>query len=299
MQRNDSGERRLPFWCGVVAAMAAVLGACGDDGSIIKSVDVVTRSGDFRGATDATPSPDGTTVYFTATGRNGAGVFRVPANGGEAVPVVTGTPFRKPVGIAVSRDGNRLFVADTEASSVFTLPAAGGSPEPVPGTESLAPRGVEVVGDTLYLTGKDGVFKASVTGTAPAAAVLKGVPLSNPDAVAATAGGVVYVTDRGGAVYRITGGSAQKIADLRAPDFAGITLTRDESTVLVSALSDNGTDQVLVIDAASLKKDVFTKTIGANRNGGGLHRAHDVDLFAWADLFAGRNRESQVYLLRP
>jgi DNA-binding beta-propeller fold protein YncE len=275
-------------------------------------VDVATQGGDFRRSIDAAASPDGGTVYFTATGPNGAGVFRVPADGGRAEPVVTGAPFQSPVGLAVSTDGIRLFVADARA--IFFLPATGGEARPFPGTEGMAPRGIEIVRegtrDVLYFTGRElvggapAVYKVSADGSSAPTTILVGAPLAAPEAVTATKDGVVYVSDRGsadgrGTVYRIRGGAADKVADLRAPELAGITLTLDESTLLASALSPKGTDEVLVLDLASLRPGTFSKTIGTNRHGGGLHRARNVNVFTWADLVAGPGRAGTVYVLRP
>jgi hypothetical protein len=163
----------------------------------------------------------------------------------------------------------------------------------------------------VYFTGRDraggaaGVFRVPADGSHPPTAVLKGTPLTEPDAVTATREGVVYVTDRGppgageGALYRLSGGSAERIAGIRVPAFAGVTLTFDESKVLVSTLSAQGTDQIVVVDAGTLRTETFSRVIGENRQGGGLHRAHRVDVFAWADVVAGPDRESRVYVLRP
>ncbi len=302
----------------VASALFAGLGVgCGDAETdhLIKHVEVATRGGEFRGVVDATPGPDGRTTYFTATGPEGPGVFRVPATGGSATVVVTGPPFEKPVGIAVSTDGGRLFVADTQAGggAVFSVASSGGRPDPVAGTERTAPRGIDVVRaggqDVLFFAGRDrndgspGVFRVPTGGGAPTP-VAKGSPLVSPDAVTVTKAGVVFVTDRGsaggrGAVYRVVGSTPERIAELRAPNLAGLALTRDESTLLVSALSEAGTDQVLVIDVPTLRSRVFSKMIGENREGGGLHRAHDVDVFAWADFVAGPDRQGRVYTLRP
>jgi sugar lactone lactonase YvrE len=300
----------------LAAVVAVVVAGCGDGGGdregAALQVEVATRSGDFRGAIDATPTPDGRTVYFTATGADGPGVFRVAAGGGEAEMVVTGPPFRRPVGIAISTDGSRLFVADPDGGAVFTLATAGGGQAPVvlAGTDGTAPRGLEVVRegdrDVLYLTGRDpadgapAVFRLPAAGGVRATTVLKGSPLTDPDAVTATGSGVVFVTDRGGAVYRVTGsGPAERIAGFRPPDFAGVSLTPDGSTLLVSALAADGTDQVLLIELGALRVRTFNDTIGANRNGGGLHRAHGAAVYAWADLTAGPDRQSRVYVLRP
>jgi sugar lactone lactonase YvrE len=320
---------RLPVVAAAVGVAALLVAGCGDDGGSedpvargpITQVEAVTRGGDFRSAIDATVAPDGGTVYFTATSSRGPGVFGVPAEGGVAEAVAVGPPFGQPVGVAVTTDGDRLLVADAGAQAsgppggaVLSVPVTGGVPTSVRGTEGMSPRGLEVVSegdkDVAYFTGRDrsdgaaAVFKVAADGADPPTLVAKGSPLSDPDAVTVTRNGVVYVTDRGGpggegALYRVSSGSAERIAGIRAPPFAGVTLTFDESTVLVSTLSPQGTDQVLLVDATTLRTDTFSRVIGENREGGGLHRAHRVDVFAWADLAAGPDRQSRVYVLRP
>ncbi|MDQ4068610.1 MAG: hypothetical protein M3203_03915 [Actinomycetota bacterium] len=307
----------------VVGALALAVAGCGGDGKgdtglggLIRSVRVVTEAGDFEGAVDATLSPAGDEVFFTARSSGGPGVFRVPASGGPATAVATGAPFRSPVGIAMASDGQRVYVADTEADVILSAAVAGGPPAPVPGTEGTRPRGLEVVdeggADVVYFTGRDradgapGVFSMAATGGPAPRVLARGAPLTSTDAVTVTRTGEAYVTDRGGAhdgrtgaVYRISGGSTEKIADLRAPVLAGVALTLDESVLLVSALSGRGTDQVLVVDLASRRTGTFSRTIGENRAGAGLHRARNVDVFAWADFMAGADRRSRVYVLEP
>jgi hypothetical protein len=276
----------------------------------------VAEGGEFFDPTDAALTPDGRDVYFMATNAQGPGVFHVPAAGGRALPVTAGAPFQKPVGVAT--DGALVYVADPEVGTaggrrgaIFSLPVSGGSPVLVPGTEGTAARGLEVVregtAEMLYFTGHDpldgtaGVFKIPATGAAGPTTVSKGAPLGSPEAVTVTKAGVVYATDRGtaggggGGVFRITPSGPTKIADVRAPVLAGVTLTLDESLLLVSSLSPQGTDQVLIIELATERTGVFSRTIGANRAGAGLHRARDANVFVWADV----QRPGRVYRLDP
>jgi hypothetical protein len=319
LEPQRSGRRRLAALLGILAVTVA---ACSDetDGralgdETIRSVTVVTEEDDFRDAIDAALTPDGEDVYFTATNSQGPGVFHVPATGGRAVAIATGSPLQGPVGIAT--DGTRIYVADPEVGNatgkpgaVLSLPSSGGRPTPVPGTEGTAARGLEVVreGDAemLYFTGRDpldgtvGVFKIPATGATSPTTVSKGAPWVSPEAVTVTKAGVVYATDRGaadggGGVFRITPASTTRIADIRAPVLAGVALTLDESLLLVSSLSAGGTDQVLLIDLVTGRTGIFSKTIGKNRAGAGLHRARNANVFAWADV----QRPGRVYRLDP
>ena len=299
-----------------VAVVAVLLAAgCGDEerdatvlgDDAVRSVTLLTEGSDFTETVDATMSPDGESVFFTASGAEGAGVFRVPAAGGPTLAVARGEPFRSPVGIAT--DGARLYVADpgfAGRGAVLSVLLTGGDVSVVPGTEGRSPRGLEVVrqdgGEVLYFAGRDpadgapAVFRIAAAGAPAPTVVTKGAPLFAPEAVTVTRTGDVYVSDRGsaaadGAVFRVTGGSATKVAGIRAPDLAGIALTLDESLLLVSSLSDGGTDQVLLVELATGRTGVASKVVGENRNGGGLHRARERDVFAWADVL----RPGRVY----
>lgn len=54
-----------------------------------------------------------------------------------------------------------------------------------------------------------------------------------------------------------------------------------------------------MIDARTLRRAVFDKTIGANREGAGLNWGGDVNVFAWADIVAGPDRKRRGVRLRP
>jgi hypothetical protein len=59
----------------------------------------------------------------------------------------------------------------------------------------------------------------------------------------------------------------------------------------VSALApDKESARVLVIDLRTGEQGIITKVIEANTGSGGVHRAHDVNFFAWADSSSGATR---------
>ncbi|MFO0652510.1 MAG: hypothetical protein U0326_40205 [Polyangiales bacterium] len=269
---------------------------------------VATLAGGFTAPLDAAPSPDGATIYFIARGGDhGPGLFRVTATGGNAAEVAVGAPFATPRGLAVSSDGTRIVVADATAGTrggLYVVPASGGAPTLLAGTEGTSPQGLEVVSqngaDQVYFTGvaSDGspaVFQIALAGGA-ARVVARGAMLHHPQAIAVNRAGVVFVSARErrhgrrrGAPHRRSAVSAL-VNNVRLGDPAGITLSPDERVLGVSSLHPTeGTCQVLLVDVATGMTSTFSDVIRANRAAGGVHRAHggaSTDL-AWADLTAG------------
>ena len=318
--------------CGAPPARSDTSQALPLRNEILSSVNLVGHPELFDTPWDATPDPDGQQIYFTATGQAGSGVFGVPFAGGATRAVAVGDPFVAPRGLAISTDGQQLYVADPEAAGadgrtgrIFVVPAAGGAPAALAGTAGTAPRGLEVVreggADVLYFSGVDAssgqpaVMKVAVAGTGAVSVIASGAPLKEPVGVAVSKGGVVYVADRLasgndlGSVFRITGATVESIASnvrLGKP-VVGATLTLDESTLLVSALAaDRDSAQVLLIAVPGLEKGIVNKVIEANTGSGGVHRAHNRNVFAWADSTVGLGRQrgggaSQggVYALAP
>jgi hypothetical protein len=127
--------------------------------------------------------------------------------------------------------------------------------------------------------------------------------------VAITGDGTVYVVDQNGfapgraSVLRIADGSVTPIAEnFRAGHQAGVALTGDDGLLAVSALDiDRDQAQVLLIQLDTLAKGVVTKVVGANSGSGGVHRAHDTNVFAWADYSGGRpiQKPGHVYAIEP
>jgi sugar lactone lactonase YvrE len=281
-----------------------------------ETVEAATQSGNFHTPLDSTPDPNANTIYFTAIGPHGPGVFRVPAAGGEATEVVAGPPFVVPTGVAMSTDGQSLYVADPlaysdggRAGQIFVISMADGSVRSLSGTEGTRPQGLDVVSqnghDVLCFTGRDpmsreaAVFKMAATGDAAPTIVASGSPLVDPDGLAVTHTGTVYVTDHSsvGKVFKLDGGAITCVVEntpLGEP--AGIALTADESQLLVSALQSTVTRaQILVVDLATHQTKSITGVIGANRDAGGLHRAHNLNTFSWCGVTAGTGGMGVVY----
>lgn len=282
---------------------------------------------------DATPDPDGNQIYFTARSANGAGVFSVPAAGGTVVTLTIGAPLTTPVGIAVSTNGQTLYLADTHAQingtvamtmtgALFSLPSSGGAPTPIPGTAHTAPRGLTVVKennvDVIYFTGVDPADGQPAVMMIPAAGGVltveeKGEGMVDPVGIAVSKTGAIYIADQAaagnglGTLFRFKphtehgrSSHAERLADfVRMGDPAGITLTLDESLVLVSSLETVGrTSQVLVVNTTTKAQGIVNKVIGVNHTSGGLHRAHNTNVMAWADVASGNGGLGTVFRVR-
>jgi DNA-binding beta-propeller fold protein YncE len=277
----------------------------------------------FTAPLDATPSSDGSAVYFTARNADGAGVFKADASGSGATALAVGDPIAGPVGLSVSSDDQMLYVADPGAvvgeqdeGVIWTVPTGGGTPEAVSGTAGYIPRGVVVVKlafvDHLFFTGTDpsdgqpGVFRVSPSG-GTVDVIAKGEPFSDPHGIAVTQKGDVYVVDSASKdpnsssarVIAVSNKSASVLMEGLAVGFpAGIALSQDEASVLVSALDPaKGTDQVVRINIASKEMSSYSDNISSFQESAGLHRAAKAEVYAWADSAA--DGSGTVYLLSP
>jgi sugar lactone lactonase YvrE len=322
--RNDQSARSgrwLSYGPAIGTAWLLAVGAapCGcsggnnddqsDSGVEIGTLTQAANAASFTSPFDATPSPDGATIFFTAIGADGTGgVFTSPASGGTVKRLDSGGVLTCPSGITISGDGKQLFVADPAADddttdkygAVFVLPAAGGTPTVLAGTQGLRPRGVDVVGSTLYFTtgagsaAGPGVYSVALAG-GHATAVATGSPLVDPGGIAVAPNGEAYVSDSVGsasnlaAVFKVSGGHATLVVDDLGVGYpAGIALTPDDSTLLVSGLDPaTQTDVVYrVVLGATPQVSSYSKTISAFGEPAGLHRAAGADVFAWADSLA-------------
>ena len=142
-------------------------------------------------------------------------------------------------------------------------------------------------------------IRDSTTGAARPTVVAKGGALRDPDGVAISRTGAIFVTDHGlgGRALRIAGSKVSTVAGaIRLGDPAGVALTLDESHLLVSSLHKaKGTAQVVIVDLASGATSTFDDVIGTNRSAGGLHRARAAVPMGWADV----QRPGRIYRVDP
>lgn len=344
MKANAKSRARSLITVGIVLGTitaAAVMAACSsketkedakqEDGIGLNQISPAANAPEAAMPVDATPSPDGSQIYFIAfssrQGPDGLGMERVPAifkvaaTGGAPAKLFEGEPLMSPFGITISDDGQTLFIADSSADGnaeadrsegrVFSMSAGGGAPSALAGTEGITPAGVEALGASLYITGrkdgKAGLFKTGIGGGA-VSAVAVGAPFSDPGGVAIARNGDAYVIDTGSAVngqslasvVKVTAdGKTEIVIDgLAVGHPAGIALVNDDSAILVSALDvGQGTDRVHRIELAGRTVRTLSTTIGDFYESAGLHRARNAEVFAWADSHA--NKTGTVYVLKP
>lgn len=294
----------------------------------IESVEPVARSSMFAAPLDATPSPDGALIYFTALTELGPAILRTSPDGrGEPTVLAAGDPLVAPFGVVVSTDGTRLYIADSGAEDaggssigrIFVLSVLGGVPEELVGGRGTHPRSLDLVShegvDRIFFTGVDADAQAAIfrmdSDGSNRKLIRKGAPLADPSGIAVAGDGSIYVADAAGGesggptVLKIRDESIGEIASgLRFGHPAGIALFRDDSALLVSGLDPiDGTSVVFQIDLTSMALAKLSDGIGQNHDSAGLHRAHGGNVFAWSNASGDTRGETftpggTVYLLK-
>jgi DNA-binding beta-propeller fold protein YncE len=238
-------------------------------------------------------------------------VLLQPAAGKEASVLYSGDQLVNPLDIDVSLDGETLYVADPAAGpdgegALVTISVSGG--EPRVALAGRRPRSVTVGPDgTVYFSGisdetaEPGVF---VLNGDTASALFVGAPLIDPSGIAAKANGDVLVADTrlfdGAAgdatavlsseagIVLIHDGAASIFATGFATGYpAGIALTSDEKSLIVSGEGPDRSDTVYVFDATNpkLPPTVVTDSFSAFQDSSaGLKRSHQGNTFIWASL---------------
>lgn len=268
----------------------------------------------FNTPFDAAPSADGSRIYFTAidstTGQ--PAVFQSGAGAGSTAAVlVNGASVGFGSSIATSTDGNTVYVADPAASTandkgvIFSVPGGGGSPTQLAETADYAPTSLSVArvgnADVLYFIGADkadgssGIFQDRGGSVS---AVIKGGAAGNPEVLAAGNDGTVYFFDSARGLVSVAPGAAAAAplpgaaASLRG--VSGLALSQDGSALIASTQSAAGTSSIQRISLADGSVAAESAAV-ASKEAGGLHRAANADVYAFADLSAGSS--GTVYVL--
>jgi hypothetical protein len=247
-------------------------------------------------------------------------VFSQPKGGAPTV-LYQGDKLVNPLDIDASLDGKTLYIADPSAGqegtgAILTLAVTGGEPTEL--VSGFAPRGVTIsdVG-VVYFSGLDnnsgepGVF---LGGAATASPVFTGPPLVDPSGIAVLKNSDVLVADTRlfdgkaagmerpnseAGVVRISQGKASILATGFATGYpAGIALTIDEKTLIVSGEGPDRSDNVYLVDMANPAADptIVTASFSAFQDSSaGLKRAHGANTFIWASLSANGGT---VYTIR-
>jgi hypothetical protein len=260
-------------------------------------------------------------VFFTAIDPNGnPGVFKQGICPAASAPTalytsdpVSGGPFVAPFGIAASSDDATLYIADPAAVEdptdptkdkgvLFKLSAAGGT-APSHLVDSVVPRSLTVAptggSDVIYFTGTDkangmpGVFSVAAAGGG-VTVIAEGPPFNEPAGISVTAAGTIYVIDTSGSasglgnIIVVTGNTATEyIPNLQFGYPAGLALLADDSMLLGSGMDSAAQSNILYqITVATKAVNNNTNVVGAFAEAAGLHRAHNTNVFAWADTKA-------------
>jgi hypothetical protein len=248
------------------------------------------------------------------TGPRSAVFLQPPAEAGQATAaprvLYAGADLVSPLDIEASLDQKSLFIADYAGGArgtgaILHVSTSGDSQATL--ADGWSPRSVTLGPDeALYFSGVDpdtgepGVFRLRGDAVEP---VYVGSPLVDPSGIAVFRDGRVLVADTrlldGGAlladvtaseagVVLIDGGRASVFATGFATGFpAGVALTLDESTLIISGQGPDRSDTVYLVDVAAPREAprVVQDAFSSERDSSaGLKRAHDANTFIWSSL---------------
>jgi DNA-binding beta-propeller fold protein YncE len=124
--------------------------------------------------------------------------------------------------------------------------------------------------------------------------IAEGAPFNEPAGIAVTAAGDIYVIDTSGSasglgnIIVVTGNTATEyIPNLQFGYPAGLALLADDSMLLGSGMDNAAQSNILYqVTVATKAVNNNTSVVGAFAEAAGLHRAHNTNVFAWADTKA-------------
>lgn len=265
------------------------------DAAAIEVTELAARSA----IPDATPTADGGRAWFLSGGDvclfdEETLCTALVAASGLALSADDGTMVMA-TGEGVKRVSTSALIDALEGA------AAAPSPEIIVGSDGVDVTAVTVDGTDVVFAGTEGgqasLWRLPLAGGAPE--VLVADVADEVTGVVVGSDGVVWATgpagDGTGGLFAIDGAATLVVSGIILGDPAGVALTPDDGSVMVSSLSDAGTAQVTLVDIATAETSIFDDTIRANHAAGGLHRAAgDPYTYAWADS----GDDGRVYRVR-
>lgn len=284
-----------------------------------KSLEAVANAPSaFSSPRSAAPLADGSVVLIAtlesaptddaADAGERVAILKQSPGGAKPSVLYSGDALVNPLDLAVSLDGETIYVADPAggpdgSGAVSSLPSSGGEPSLL--LAGYGPRAITVADDgRIFLSGVSaesglpGVFE--LQGGA-AVSVFEGAPFVDPSGIAVQADGSVLVADTRlfdrsadvsseAGIVRIRNGQASVFASGFATGYpAGIALTQDEKTLIVSGEGADRSDTVFLVDMSNPSAAPSPVTADFSRYqdaSAGLKRAHDSNTFIWASLAA-------------
>jgi hypothetical protein len=217
-------------------------------------------------------------------------IFRLAATGGAPV-AVAGTEGTAPRGLTiVSENGADMIyftgVDPTDAQpAVMKIPATGG-------TFTLLDKGSPLVQPTGIVVNKDGLVYITDQASAPNGLgnVFQIKQHHSDSNVGHDSSHPAVALDADKTPLAMMNSHRELLATVRGGNPAGLTLTQDQSLLLVSSLdSAQGTSQVLVINMSTRQQGIVNTVISANTASGGLHRAYNSPLMVWCGSTIGNS----------